>query len=381
MSILHIGSFGFIAFSLAGSFAIHIYLRRQPREALAAVLAGAAYFGCYVFTGGQFSSYVGSQPGTAGAFFGLGSLTTLTIRTIWHAGSDRDEVCRTIRWMVVVPALCTCSMAAVSIASSLTPKTCDLFLYAFDKTLGSPSFVVGQWFQASDALHLVSAIAYNSLPLWISCFLIVRCTHPGESRVDFGIACVALGAVGFVLYQICPGSGPLNSFPKFFPQTQPDIPLSSLRRVVESGLAMRNAMPSLHLGWVLLCFWNSRGLSATMRTVATFYLVFTGLATIGSGEHYLIDLVVAVPLVLCVQAACSSMPERSKARWTALWIAAFITIAWLVSLRTGIAVRYGSPMISWFLVIASTVLCCGLKWYISPPPSQQDLSPRLRPIF
>ena len=67
--------------------------------------------------------------------------------------------------------------------------------------------------------------------------------------------------------------------------------------------APRNAMPSVHVAATLLVFWNSIGWPKWARAITAVFLLLTVLATLGFGEHYLVDLVVAVPFCLAVQAA------------------------------------------------------------------------------
>ncbi|MGA7521028.1 MAG: phosphatase PAP2 family protein [Acidobacteriaceae bacterium] len=56
--------------------------------------------------------------------------------------------------------------------------------------------------------------------------------------------------------------------------------------------APRNCIPSLHMTWALLCVVY---VARPWRWVAVSFAGLTALATLGTGEHYLIDLVVAVP--------------------------------------------------------------------------------------
>ena len=47
-------------------------------------------------------------------------------------------------------------------------------------------------------------------------------------------------------------------------------------------------MPSLHVAWALLVYWLWR--SSRWRWIVLAYLLLTMLATLGGGEHYLVDL-------------------------------------------------------------------------------------------
>jgi hypothetical protein len=68
---------------------------------------------------------------------------------------------------------------------------------------------------------------------------------------------------------------------------------------------VQNASPSLHMAWVLLAWWYSRGLSVWERGIAMMFVVFTAFATLGTGEHYFIDLVVAYPFSVMMQSLCA----------------------------------------------------------------------------
>jgi len=113
-------------------------------------------------------------------------------------------------------------------------------------------------------------------------------------------------------------------------------------------------MPSLHLAWVLLVWWNSRGLSRWIRAIAMTFVILTAMATIGTGEHYFVDLVVAFPFSLMVQALCSySLPIRSGERRTAFLFGTFVTLIWLAMLSFSSGIFWISAVVPWAMVIAT----------------------------
>lgn len=61
---------------------------------------------------------------------------------------------------------------------------------------------------------------------------------------------------------------------------------------VTDPVALRNCIPSLHMTWALLAVVYT---SPRWRAIAVIFAALTAAATIGIGEHYVIDLVVAVP--------------------------------------------------------------------------------------
>jgi len=116
----------------------------------------------------------------------------------------------------------------------------------------------------------------------------------------------------------------------------------------------RNAIPSLHMTWVLLVWWNSKGLARWVRAIAAVFVGLTVLATLGTGEHYFIDLVVAFPFSLMVQALCSySMPFREGERRTAFLFGTLVTIVWMGLLSFTTKVFWISPLLPWSMIVAT----------------------------
>ena len=137
-------------------------------------------------------------------------------------------------------------------------------------------------------------------------------------------------------------------------------PLPALRGGLLSlpGSAARNCMPSLHTAWALLVCWNSRPFGRWVKTLAASFLALTLAATLGLGEHYLVDLVVAVPFALCIQAACAPPLEpRQRERLWAIAIGAGLTAAWIAALDREAFVFGIAPAVSWALIAGTVGVC------------------------
>jgi hypothetical protein len=121
-------------------------------------------------------------------------------------------------------------------------------------------------------------------------------------------------------------------------------------------------MPSLHVGWMLLLFWNTRRRAWWVALGAAFYLLLTALATLGFGEHYLADLIVAPPLAVAVQALCTR--TASRVRWMVMASGGAVTLAWLIAFRTGAALAIpGGPPV-WTLAAATVILPATAAWWL-----------------
>jgi hypothetical protein len=173
------------------------------------------------------------------------------------------------------------------------------------------------------------------------------------------------GVLGYLLYFVFPATGPIYVWGAGFPGSPQ--PFATLREVHPHTIALampapRNAMPSLHMAWALLLWFSCRPFSRFARGFALAYVVLTVLATLGTGEHYLVDLVVAVPFSVAVQALWT--PVQSSTRNAVLAAGTSLMLLWLVVLRYGTEFFLQSPAISWSFVIGSTGISLMLVWLL-----------------
>jgi hypothetical protein len=360
-----IGEAAYIAFGVMGAFGIHLATRPSRREMFLVLASGAAFAGIYFLLHGKVGDYWGRTIGTVGGFLGMGSLLLLSCKWIFAPPAGKRAHFEVLREAGIIPLLCMCSIVAVGAAIRFTPFTYDGMLYAFDlKFGGPPSWVMGRLFRAHASLFLACAYAYNSLPLGMAACMWLRWRdrqNNVRASADLLWMAVSLGIVGFLLYQVCPAAGPVYLFPKQFPYEVPSVAGLSTQPSPMQAVP-RNAMPSLHVAWMLLLFWNTRRRGWWIRLIAAVYLVLTALATLGLGEHYLADLMVAPPLVVAVQAACTRIAAKEK--WIALAIGAGITASWLVALRSGAAMMItpGAPL--WTLALLSFIIPVIVLWVL-----------------
>jgi glucose-6-phosphate-specific signal transduction histidine kinase len=135
--------------------------------------------------------------------------------------------------------------------------------------------------------------------------------------------------------------GPRYAFPSF-PELPASVPLTP---ALLYGIP--NAMPSLHVGTALLIFFLARP-SRWLRWITGVFLLMTILAVFATGEHYMVDAVVAIPYSLMVMAYCSKTGERKPV----ILVGAGMLTVWLLVLRYG----GGNFWISWGLVTTTIVI-------------------------
>jgi hypothetical protein len=364
--ILQMGSAPYIAFAFMSALILHLATKPSVQELAAVAACGAFFGGVYLLGGGGLPSYPASWLATPGGLLGMGSVEVLMAKWIFAPPGQRAERLKVARDAGLVAALCVITMLAVSVAVFLTPLTFDRLLMAADMKFGVlPGWIVGRWFHKSDLFFNICAYAYNSLPLGIGVCLAWewrRRKNGNPPEMDLRWQAMVLGVMGFGLYQICPAAGPVYLMGKAFPLEPVNLTGMDLVAAPMQMVA-RNAMPSLHVGWTLLLFWSTRHRGALARTAALLYLSLTILATLGTGEHYLVDLMLAPPVALITFAICC--PGKNFRHWLALGVCAPLTLVWLIAFRTGAALAIPAGFWMWTLFAVTVLLPIG--FYLSLP--------------
>lgn len=370
-AFFRLGSSPYIAFAFAGAFVVHMAMRPGRRDLAVVAACGAMFGSAYFLLHADVTGFYGAAFGIVGGFLGLGSLLLVTLTWFWAPETAKCVPLERAREVALIPALCLCSAVAVNLAIGLTPITYDRLLYVFDLNFGGPpSWVIGRLLRSHTWLLKACGYVYNSLPLGLAVCLAIQWRERQRNApvgVDLRWLSVALGVAGFLLYQVSPASGPVYLFGKDFPFHVPDLAGLAIQPAFLQPAA-RNGMPSLHVGWTLLLFWNIRRRNWWMGVIAATYLTLTALATLGFGEHYLADLMVAPALALAIQAACTR--TNARFRWIALATGAIVTLAWLIAFRTGAALRIPSGITTWSMALVSVALPAIAAWRLERTANQ-----------
>ncbi len=216
----------------------------------------------------------------------------LVIFLFWHwqvAPEDRTKT----EWFLVITALSIPLNAVVQIFvqwfSTFRPLKEDLYIYHIDSFLGQPSFRIAQIVWAHPWLKMATGIIYVLLPVALlgafAAYLWLR-----------SVAETAVVARAFVLnlfalplfYYLFPVSGPAFAFPNF-----PEWPTQVVPHMIAINYPS-NGMPSGHASTAMLILWFLRHWKWGRIAGGTF-LALTVLATLGTGQHYLFDLICAIP--------------------------------------------------------------------------------------
>jgi hypothetical protein len=226
------------------------------------------------------------SPGVA-----VGFLLVLAILLRWSlvpSPSERKR-CEYLLLVTIFSALLSSfAQAIANRLSVLCPLKYDLYLYRMDALLDEPSFALGRLVAPHLWLQLVLQAAYGLLPVAVTSLLGVYIWKREAEWVTVLKTLLLNLLLAPVFYMLLPVCGPVYAFPTF-PQAQ------SL--VVPHLIALSaapNGMPSIHTSTALLLLWFGRHWLLG-RWLGCLYLVLIIAATLAGGQHYLMDLLAAVP--------------------------------------------------------------------------------------
>ncbi len=351
-----LGSNSLIACAFFGAFLIHLSCRPSSRHLGFAVGAGIAAAVVYEVLGGPsspFSPEVASslwrehgframvlEFEAIGGFIGVGSILVMALDKVWTESSRYGTP---LRDALILPGFSLAVSLCLILVVTGSHISFDVLLYRFDASLGlAPAQVVVSWFRKMPWIETGSYLIYTGLLFFPALFHAWACYRGKSFGMRLLHAYVIVG-VGGLLYLICPGMGPKYAFGQQFPDHLPPIDTVPTRGVMSTGVF--NAMPSLHMAWALLLWVAAWKLGRTAVTIASVLVIFTGLATVGFGEHYFIDLIVSMPVVMIVYGLCTS-----DHKLTVLGLG--LVLAWTFYLRTGIQLP---SSVNWLLVIMTAV--------------------------
>jgi hypothetical protein len=305
--------------------------------------------------------------------FGWGAFVLLGLRWLWSSGTAQRTA-----WALLAPAASMVffvfsAQHALSLANLLHPQTFDLYLYAFDGCLGfQPSFFCGRVMAHSSLLRNTAVLTYVSLPFVMAVVYALRQPRDAKQPAwDVMTMLMLAGLGGWLLYNVVPATGPRFAFASDFPWRS--LPYSSLHKLFLEQIPVasdfpRNAIPSLHMAWVLLIYWSAKGLSRWLRFSLMGYAVLTVVATLGTGEHYFVDLVASLPFAVAIYAVvCPDGKPALMSRLSAVASGLGLTLGWLLLVRFGTKWMLSSPLLPWALAVGTALAVVVMKRSLSAP--------------
>lgn len=332
----------FFSYAMGGIFAIHALTTPVARDVARASLIGFLLLAVH---GVLFDIDTGHAHRIAGLLLyyqGIGSLACLAAGA-WRSRSDPEggQVLLLLMAGTTLPLFVIASRPLLVLSSTANPETLDLLAFAFDRSLGlDPGATAARFVLGSAIGRELALTIYAALPLMVAVAFAMQLRRH-DRRPDSLLAFMAIALIGFPIYFLYPVAGPVFAFGTLFPDHLPALPAA----VDVLPGAPRNGMPSLHFAWALALYFQARDAGFRARLGYGAFLWLTTLAILGLGEHYLIDLVVALPLVLLALACCAPLNNVHRRRASAAGLA--MLTAWLTWLTWGATMFAGVGRAHW----------------------------------
>jgi len=364
----------FIGYGIGGAFLLFLAARPTWQQVVL-VLAAAAMIAFFAFRRLEDIATILVQ--LLGSL-GLGALLFLAGKLVWEPSAHRKETLRVLLPASVLTFMVLASVYSLNMASYLHAKTFDLYTFVFDGSLGfQPSFLCGRLLAANAWLFPLVKLTYEAIVLAMAVFYVAFMGRRAKPVWELIELLFVAAMVGYLFFSVFPVCGPRYGFPKSFPWA--NVPYATvaslqLQRIPIDWLIPRNGVPSLHFTWALLIWWNVRTLPRWARLTALAFVLATAFDTMATGEHYLFDLIVALPFSLCMQAVMIRTVEfRHRTRWLSALCGGAMFLAWLAIGRFGSPLMLSSQILPWVLAVASSSV--SIAWAFRLPALIPEMIP------
>jgi len=220
---------------------------------------------------------------------------------------------------------------------SVLPFKYDHVLACLDGALGVSAGSIARPLEGLWRTPLI--VVYQLMvPMMICWFFVTRSANPAASAV---MAYVGELVAAPLLYAIFPACGPIYAFGARW--LDPPRVQATAERIV----GMPNAFPSLHFGTAFVFVLLARG--RLWRAVSLAFMLATGLATLSTGEHYVIDLVAGLAF-----GCFAANVGYGRYRRAAFYLGA--ALGWSLVVRFGYGTLIAHPALPRSLVVLTLAL-------------------------
>jgi len=174
---------------------------------------------------------------------------------------------------------------------------------------------LNQWVVRHDLIAAALANFYNLAHIWVTLAFITFLWFWRRARYrDLRNALVLCNVIGFIVFWTCPVAPP-RMLPGFVDVVETTASFGSFH---SGGLAnaanQLAAMPSLHIAWAL---WVAMVIVRTLpgniwRLVAALHLLVTVIATLGTANHFVLDLIAGAATAVAGFAAAKVWADRAR---------------------------------------------------------------------
>ncbi|MGD0831242.1 MAG: phosphatase PAP2 family protein [Terracidiphilus sp.] len=265
-------------------------------------------------------------------------LASLFLAIVWMLRDEKDKNRPLLVFALILNLIFgTIQSTMLAREGALLALKYDHILLLLDRSLGISAASVAIPLQGFCRVPLL--VIYLSLvPMMIGWIAVTRYWN---SRGSVVLAYAAELVAGPLLYAVSPGCGPVYAFAAQWLHP-PAVHAEAIRLT-----SFPNAFPSLHLAtaFVFVFFAPGRG----WRGISLAFFTLTALATLSTGEHYVIDLVGGLATG-CFAAAVGRRATRSALFYLG------VALAWSMAVRFGYPLLIAYPLVTRTLAASTALL-------------------------
>jgi hypothetical protein len=248
---------------------------------------------------------------------GLGFALASIVAVILHKTDDPiDELTRKklIDFFIFANLIQFSIWPILDLTTLFHPYTFDAIAYRIDSTFGFlPSVLVAKLYFNNGWFSKVLDFAYDWIPLGFAFIFGLQLRQKLSPPANMILVWIVSTIGCLIAYHLCPITGPIYLFEKnVFPNAMPEA--SQISNISTLNIAQfRNGFPSMHLGACLMMIFTARYQKLKILNCILYIAAgLTVLATLGKGEHYLIDLVVSFPFIVAIQSYCTHVNNAGE---------------------------------------------------------------------
>jgi hypothetical protein len=181
-----------------------------------------------------------------------------------------------------------------------------------------------------DLYHFI-LIMYKYNLVWVVPTIFSEAFYTRASAATVTLQLLVSSFLVFPLFCSVPALASAFFFGQAFPLGLPATATLAPHVVVAPVASIRNTFPSLHASWAILALLALRDSPRWHVALGTGFVAITFVATLGFGEHYAVDWVAALPVVLLTRVLCA--PAAKRVRLEGGLTAVILLLCWIAEVR------------------------------------------------